>query len=77
MKEKITLYKQIDKYGNTHVNAIKLLDYKVLAQVEVEVEFPRYDSAEAQRSAIREAIAKTKGKHQNELAQLEKELKEV
>lgn len=77
MKEKITLYKQIDSYGHVHTNAIKLQGYEVLASVEVEVEFKESDNREIQRKAIRQAINTAKQKHEQELSALAQKLETV
>ena len=77
MKEKITLYKQIDSYGHVHTNAIKLHGFEVLASVEVEVEFKESNNREIQRKAIRQAINDAKQKHERELSALAQKLETV
>lgn len=77
MKEKITLYKQIDSFGRIHTNAIKLNGYEVLSSVEVEVEFTESNNREIQRKAIREAINAAKQKHEQELSVLAQKLETV
>ena len=74
MKEKITLYKQVDRFNVVHVHTVKIDSYRLLASLEVEVEFPKFDKKETQRAAIRSAIDEAKSEHEKKLNALELEL---
>lgn len=73
MKETITLYKQVhtNELMKPVTTTIELHGFHTVAKIEVEVEFPEFDTEEAQREAIKAEIKAAKERHQAELEQLE------